>query len=40
MCEDVARTIHIAQAAGPVEPIDKTAVDRLYDRYQNVYGQP
>ena len=39
MCEDVARTVHIAQTAGPVEPIDKAAIDRLYDRYQNVYGQ-
>ncbi|SHM20754.1 L-ribulose-5-phosphate 4-epimerase [Cryptosporangium aurantiacum] len=40
MCEDVARTVHIAQQFGPVEPVDKAAVDRLYDRYQNVYGQP
>ncbi|MFG1923424.1 L-ribulose-5-phosphate 4-epimerase [Cryptosporangium sp. NPDC048952] len=39
MLEDVARTVHIAQQAGPVEPVDKTSVDRLYDRYQNVYGQ-
>ena len=39
MCEDVARTVHIAQQYGAVEPIDKTAIDRLYDRYQNVYGQ-
>ncbi|GAA3394765.1 L-ribulose-5-phosphate 4-epimerase [Cryptosporangium minutisporangium] len=39
MCEDVARTVHIAQSAGPVEPVDKASVDRLYDRYQNVYGQ-
>ena len=40
MCEDVARTVQIALSAGPVEAIDKAAVDRLYDRYQNVYGQP
>jgi L-ribulose-5-phosphate 4-epimerase len=40
MCEDVARTVHIAQSGGAVEPIDKAAIDRLYDRYQNVYGQP
>ena len=39
MCEDVARTVHIAQQAGPVEPVDKASIDRLYDRYQNVYGQ-
>lgn len=39
MLEDVARTVHIAQQAGPVGPVDEAAVDRLYDRYQNVYGQ-
>jgi len=39
MCEDVARTVHIARQAGPVGPVDEAAVDRLYDRYQNVYGQ-
>jgi L-ribulose-5-phosphate 4-epimerase len=39
MLEDVARTVHIARQAGPVEPVDKAAIDRLYDRYQNVYGQ-
>jgi L-ribulose-5-phosphate 4-epimerase len=39
MLEDVARTVHIAQQAGPVEPVDKASIDRLYDRYQNVYGQ-
>ncbi|TQS40867.1 L-ribulose-5-phosphate 4-epimerase [Cryptosporangium phraense] len=39
MLEDVARTVHIAQQGGPVEPVDKAAIDRLYDRYQNVYGQ-
>ncbi|GAA0282139.1 L-ribulose-5-phosphate 4-epimerase [Cryptosporangium japonicum] len=39
MLEDVARTVHIAQQGGPVEPVDKASIDRLYDRYQNVYGQ-
>ncbi|WP_117209857.1 L-ribulose-5-phosphate 4-epimerase [Allorhizocola rhizosphaerae] len=40
MCEDVARTVHIARSAGPLIPIRQSDVDSLYDRYQNVYGQP
>ena len=39
MVEDVARTVHIAREAGPLIPIPQEAIDRLYDRYQNVYGQ-
>jgi len=39
MVEDVARTVHHARAAGPVIPIPQEAIDSLYDRYQNVYGQ-
>lgn len=39
MVEDVARTVHHARAAGPVIPIPQDAVDSLYNRYQNVYGQ-
>lgn len=39
MVEDVARTVHIARQAGDLEPIPAEAVDSLYDRYQNVYGQ-
>ena len=39
MLEDVARTVHIAREAGPLIPIPQDAIDRLYDRYQNVYGQ-
>ena len=39
MVEDVARTVHLAVQAGPVIPIPQEAIDRLYDRYQNVYGQ-
>ncbi len=39
MCEDAARTVHLARQLGEVAPIDPSAVDRLYDRYQNVYGQ-
>jgi L-ribulose-5-phosphate 4-epimerase len=39
MCEDVARTVHIARQLGSPIPIDQAHVDALYDRYQNVYGQ-
>jgi L-ribulose-5-phosphate 4-epimerase len=39
MCEDAARTVHLARMLGPIEPLDAGAVDALYDRYQNVYGQ-
>ena len=39
MCEDVARTIHIARQGGPVERLAQEDVDALYHRYQNVYGQ-
>jgi L-ribulose-5-phosphate 4-epimerase len=40
MVEDVARTVHIARQIGQPLPMDTADVDRLYDRYQNVYGQP
>jgi L-ribulose-5-phosphate 4-epimerase len=39
MCEDVARSVHIALQAGPVIPIPQEKIDSLYNRYQNVYGQ-
>jgi len=39
MCEDVARTVHIARQLGAPLPIAAADVDRLFDRYQNVYGQ-
>lgn len=39
MVEDVARTVHYAREAGPLISIPQEAIDRLYDRYQNVYGQ-
>lgn len=39
MVEDVARTVHYARGAGPLIPIPQDAIDRLFDRYQNVYGQ-
>jgi len=40
MCEDAARSVHLARQLGEPRPIDKADIDRLYDRYQNVYGQP
>jgi L-ribulose-5-phosphate 4-epimerase len=39
MVEDAARSVHYARQAGPLIPIPQEAIDRLYDRYQNVYGQ-
>jgi L-ribulose-5-phosphate 4-epimerase len=39
MCEDVARTVHIARQIGTPQPIDQADIDSLYARYQNVYGQ-
>jgi len=39
MCEDVARTVHVARQLGDPIAIDQIYVDQLYDRYQNVYGQ-
>ena len=40
MCEDVARTVHIARQLGEPLPIAPADIDHLYARYQNVYGQP
>ncbi|RSN45690.1 L-ribulose-5-phosphate 4-epimerase [Amycolatopsis sp. WAC 04197] len=39
MVEDVAKTVHLASALGRPEPLSGQDVDRLYARYQNVYGQ-
>jgi L-ribulose-5-phosphate 4-epimerase len=39
MCEDVARTVHLSRQLGDPLPMDAGDIDRLYDRYQNVYGQ-
>jgi L-ribulose-5-phosphate 4-epimerase len=39
MCEDVCRSVHVSQQLGAARPIDQASIDRLYDRYQNVYGQ-
>jgi L-ribulose-5-phosphate 4-epimerase len=40
MCEDVARTVHLSRQLGDPVPIEQSQIDRLFDRYQNVYGQP
>ena len=40
MCEDVARTVHLARVLGEPVAISPGDVDALYDRYQNIYGQP
>jgi L-ribulose-5-phosphate 4-epimerase len=39
MVEDVARTVHIARQGGELVPIPQAAIDSLFNRYQNVYGQ-
>jgi L-ribulose-5-phosphate 4-epimerase len=39
MCEDVARSVHIARQLGAPEQIAPADVDTLYRRYQEEYGQ-
>jgi L-ribulose-5-phosphate 4-epimerase len=39
MCEDVARTVHLARALGDPIPLAEEDIDALHHRYQNVYGQ-
>ena len=39
MAEDVAKTVHISRQLGTAIPIPEAAIDSLFDRYQNVYGQ-
>jgi L-ribulose-5-phosphate 4-epimerase len=39
MCEDAARAVQLAMLGGSVIPIPQDQIDRLYARYQNVYGQ-
>ncbi|AXE38542.1 L-ribulose-5-phosphate 4-epimerase [Acidipropionibacterium virtanenii] len=39
MCEEVAKTVHFARQLGEPVPIPADDVARLFDRYQNVYGQ-
>ena len=40
MCEDAARTVHLARAfGGPPNPLTQDQIDALYRRYQQEYGQ-
>ena len=39
MCEDVARTVHIARQLGTPLPIEQHHIDALHARYQHAYGQ-
>jgi L-ribulose-5-phosphate 4-epimerase len=39
MCEDVARTVHLARAYGEPQPLAQHQVDALHKRYQEEYGQ-
>ena len=39
MCEDAARTVHLSRQLGSPLPLAGDVIDRLYDRYQNAYGQ-
>ena len=39
MCEDVARTVHVARQLGEPQAIPEADLDCLHTRYQNVYGQ-
>lgn len=39
MCEDVARTVHLARAYGELAPLKPDQIDALYKRYTEQYGQ-
>ena len=39
MCEEVARTVHIARQLGDPLRLKTSDIDALYDRYQSSYGQ-
>jgi L-ribulose-5-phosphate 4-epimerase len=39
LCEDSARSVHLARSLGTPIPIAQDDIDALHDRYQNVYGQ-
>jgi L-ribulose-5-phosphate 4-epimerase len=39
MCEDAARTVHLARQLGEPVPMSPDAIETFYDRYQTVYGQ-
>jgi L-ribulose-5-phosphate 4-epimerase len=39
MCEDVARTVHLARQLGEPIPLSAADIDALHERYQTAYGQ-
>ena len=39
LLEEVARAVHVSRQLGEPLPIPQDAIDSLYNRYQNVYGQ-
>ncbi len=39
MCEDVARTVHIARQLDEPLPLAQADIDHLNHRYRHVYGQ-
>ena len=39
MCEDAARTVHLARAYGKLERIPQQQIDALHRRYRDHYGQ-
>ena len=39
MCEDVARTVHLARQFGELQPLAPDQVDALHRRYTEEYGQ-
>jgi L-ribulose-5-phosphate 4-epimerase len=40
MCEDVARTVHLARMLGAPKPLAADQIDALHRRYVDHYGQP
>jgi L-ribulose-5-phosphate 4-epimerase len=39
MCEDAARTVHLARELGDPIPLTREDIDALHNRYQRAYGQ-
>ncbi len=39
MCEDAARTVHLARSYGALTPLAQDQVDALHRRYTQEYGQ-
>ncbi len=39
MCEEVAKTVHLAKALGDPVLLPQDYIDFMNDRYQNIYGQ-